>query len=686
MATSGALNTSNTYIKYKITITQNSQSVTNNSSNVTVSVKFYRTNTGYTTYGTGTVYCKINGTTYTASVTPSHKITNSGIVLFTKTLDIPHSSDGTKTLTCSAWISHERVTSSEQSYSLTLTAIARASTFTRSGTAQLGKEQTITVTRKNTSYTHTLTFTFAKVEYYIVTKVTDSTIKWTPPLTLANDMPNVTSGTGTLTLTTYNSSGAKIGKNTLSFTFSIPDTVVPSISKVTLTEAADAVKNLNLGTNTFLNTLSKIKYAITAAGAYGSTIKTYSLILAGVSFSGSTGTTTAINRPADEYETTVTVTDSRGRKATTTVKYKVVDYTPPQITELTAERDEDDDANTNIAFDVKVSSVEKLNLYSIDMSYRQVGATEYTTLYSPIPTDIEYSYKETLSTFSPDNAYEIKVTVTDKFNTVSRIVEVPTGTPVFDIFSDGSGMGFYMVANRNEYGFRKPVAFYGGWKAKEIEATAEKPVDIDTILQAGIYHCSDTTYLSNRPYISTANITASLMVLECGNAGQLAQIYTVCQKTGNLEYRRFRFYDSWGEWYRTSGEVILWSGAWYMHGNQQIELTGENAISRQPNGIKLVFSRYYNGEVLDQQMQTFVVSKTEIAETQDEATDGTLTGAGHSFLLTSAGNFTLMACKYLYITDTSIKGNAVNDDGATQGACGVTYTNDAYVLRYVIGY
>ena len=130
MATSGEMSTSNNKIKYTITVTQNSQSVANNTSNVTVSVRFYRTNTAYETYGTGTVYCKINGTTYSAAVTPSQKITYSGIVLFTKTLDISHADNGTKTLTCSAWISHEMLTSSEQSYSQVLTTIPRISTLT----------------------------------------------------------------------------------------------------------------------------------------------------------------------------------------------------------------------------------------------------------------------------------------------------------------------------------------------------------------------------------------------------------------------------------------------------------------------------------------------------------------------------------------------------------------------------
>ena len=104
MSTSGNMSTSNQYVKYTISINQNSQNVSNNYSNVTVTVRFFRTNSGYTTYGSGICYCKINGTTYSSTVSPSQKITNSGITLFNKTLDIYHNNDGTKNLTCSAWI------------------------------------------------------------------------------------------------------------------------------------------------------------------------------------------------------------------------------------------------------------------------------------------------------------------------------------------------------------------------------------------------------------------------------------------------------------------------------------------------------------------------------------------------------------------------------------------------------
>ena len=50
MATSGNLSTSNKYIKYRIIVTENSTNIANNTSNVTVQVQVWRTNTGYETY------------------------------------------------------------------------------------------------------------------------------------------------------------------------------------------------------------------------------------------------------------------------------------------------------------------------------------------------------------------------------------------------------------------------------------------------------------------------------------------------------------------------------------------------------------------------------------------------------------------------------------------------------------
>lgn len=125
-----------------------------------------------------------------------------------------------------------------------------------------------------------------------------------------------------------------------------------------------------------------------------------------------------------------------------------------------------------------------------------------------------------------------------------------------------------------------------------------------------------------------------------------------------------------------SNSKILWNGngeAYYMNASQTAELS-EN-ISDQTNGIVLVFCRYSQGVAQKYHFSTHFVPKVQIAQ---------FGGCGHSFLLTSDGSFSLFASKYLYIHDSKIVGNDVNETAGT-GACGIQYTNGGFVLRYVIG-
>lgn len=106
MPTSQNFDTSNKYVKYRIEVTVNSQNIQNNTSNITVKVYFFRTNQSYTTYGTGTCNCNINGTSYSQGIGLSQKITSSRIYLLTQTVDIPHGNDGSNSVWVSAYIDH----------------------------------------------------------------------------------------------------------------------------------------------------------------------------------------------------------------------------------------------------------------------------------------------------------------------------------------------------------------------------------------------------------------------------------------------------------------------------------------------------------------------------------------------------------------------------------------------------
>lgn len=120
-------------------------------------------------------------------------------------------------------------------------------------------------------------------------------------------------------------------------------------------------------------------------------------------------------------------------------------------------------------------------------------------------------------------------------------------------------------------------------------------------------------------------------------------------------------------------QKVLWSGNWYMNDTQTAELS--EPISEQKNGIVLVFRRWIPGDTYkNERINTFFVCK-KVVELLGN-------GRGHSFLLSTVG-LAYVGCKYLYIHDTKIVGNVSNDDVST--ASGITYTNNQWVLSYVIG-
>ena len=440
MATSPAMSTTNDKIKYKITITQNSQSVANNTSNVTVSVRVYRTNTGYTTYGTGTVYCTINGTQYTEGITSSDKITNSGIVLFSKTLNITHNADGTKTLATSARITHDQFSSSNQSYSQALTTIPRATTPTVSASSvNMGASITINMPRASSSFDHTLTYKLGSATGTIGSDLGTSHA-WTVPLSLASQIPNGTSGTCTITCKTYNGS-TLIGTNTVSFTAVVPSSVVPSISALTI---AEATTGLAAQFGAYIQNKSKLKVTITAAGSYSSTISSYKTTIAGKSYTGSS-VTSGLLTSSGSVTVSTTVTDSRGRTATKESTVSVLAYTAPKITKFSALRT---NAGVQVTMNFSIASLGDKNTRSYVLSYKPKTGDTWQQLASG--SVYTYNSSQTFSQgFSTESSYDLQLVVKDYFGDSSAAIayaEIPTAFTLLDFNASGKGIAFGKVS------------------------------------------------------------------------------------------------------------------------------------------------------------------------------------------------------------------------------------------------
>lgn len=120
-------------------------------------------------------------------------------------------------------------------------------------------------------------------------------------------------------------------------------------------------------------------------------------------------------------------------------------------------------------------------------------------------------------------------------------------------------------------------------------------------------------------------------------------------------------------------QPVLWSGKSQMDASQVAMFTSK--ASEQTNGIVLVFSQHdADGNAADYNHQSFFIPK-KLIELQS--------GKGSQFPMFSQG-FGYACCKYLYIYDNKIRGNANNTASGTASS-GVQFDNSLYVLKYVIG-
>lgn len=461
MASSGAFGTSNSHINYRIDTVQNSQSIDGNSSNVTVNVVFYRTNTGYTTYGSGTVRCRIDGAVYSASVSTSQKITSAGVVLFSKNLNIGHNADGTKNLSVSAWISlNTPLTSGEQGFTTPLSTIPRASSPTLSKTTfDIGETITVHTNRVSGNFTHEIFIQRRDGLYYgsVAQNVADSWA-WSTQEILAQQVPNSTQFTANLLLRTWNG-GTLIGDKTVRFTANVPNNILPTISDVALSEAASGIPQ---GAG-WVKSYSKIKAAVTAAGIWGSTISAYSVTVDGVEYPGQEIISNPLSA-AGTVKVRAQVTDSRGRTIALTKTVAVNDYSPPDIKTFTADRcDADGTLNEQgeylkLSYTVDITSLNSKNAKSGKLQYKKSTETRYTNINLSFD-----SYSVTGSQIiaaDSGSSYSVLLTVTDSFSTSTASRNAATAYTIFNVKADGKGFAFGKVSERNGHEINEDVYLF----------------------------------------------------------------------------------------------------------------------------------------------------------------------------------------------------------------------------------
>lgn len=457
MAASGTIQQAiRTGYRLQIAWTVDSQSVANNTSTVTAKVQLVSTGSSYTINSSASKSgsLTINGTKYTYTFTAALS-GNETKTLFKKTVTIAHNTDGTKTCAFSA-VAGINVTLSGTYYgdvpasgNGTFDTIARASSIasvTSSVSVNGTNTCTVSITRASSSFTHTVVFSFGS--YSKTTTGVGTSTSYAIPTSWLNAIPNATSGTAKVTVTTHSGStkiGTAVSQN---FTVTVPASAVPTISAVTI---AETTAGINAQFGGYVQSKSAVKVTITAAGVYSSTIKSYKTTLDGKSYSGSAPTTGTLNT-AGSRTMTITVTDSRGRTASTTRTITVIAYTAPKITSFQGFRCLEDGTENydgtylNSKINFSVSSVNSKNTAAYTMDYRLKNAEDWMNLTSGAVYALNENIISASSFMGIDNSFDIRLTVSDFFTTIQSVIEIPTAFTLLDFNASGKGLAFGKVS------------------------------------------------------------------------------------------------------------------------------------------------------------------------------------------------------------------------------------------------
>ena len=313
----------------------------------------------------------------------------------------------------------------------------------------MGTAVTIYTNRQSSVATHTIRYSFFSTNGTIATGVTTS-CTWTPPVSLATQIPNATSGWGTILCDTY-VNGNLVSTNTCAFQMTVPASVVPSILSVSIAEATSGVADRFGG---YVRTRSKLAISITATGAQGSSISAYRTSIDSVTYSGASFTTNTLNT-AGNLTLTVTVTDSRGRTASTTRTITVLDYSPPSLSQFIAERcnadgtaAQTDGTKVRISAKASGSSVGGKNTLACTVYYKLSSAESWVSAVTLTPSDYVITATNQLlsPTFDALSSYDIKIRVQDVFYYIEQTVSIGTKQVMMDFYKDGSGIAFGKVA------------------------------------------------------------------------------------------------------------------------------------------------------------------------------------------------------------------------------------------------
>ena len=328
-----------------LSVTEVSGSINTTANTSQVRILWQSTQTGESWNGykkTAKYYVSINGgaeTPYSVTYTLPQ---NSTKTIVDTTITVTHKGDGTGTVKVRTWMDTDISAGVvEQSKTLTLTTIPRASAITSALARTLTEPCSVTWTPLSSKFTYKLNFSIGSWSHTTgVIKPNRTTAYtytgYTLPLDVANQLPNASKGTMTVILATYSDSDGKIQVGTnasATFAITVPNngSTQPTVS-MTLSPVSSLASPYN---GLYIQGLTKVRATLGFETKYGASIDAADISLEGKAYASPYESATLVG--AGKVTVKATARDSRGFYGTHYKDIDVIPYAKPYVSAKSGE-------------------------------------------------------------------------------------------------------------------------------------------------------------------------------------------------------------------------------------------------------------------------------------------------------------------------------------------------------------
>lgn len=444
--------------RIRLWIDQVGQNVQNNTSDVRIRLALLNqwwTFAGYQCYG----YVDGFGQRLEYSGSPSMLSNNSEIQLIDRTITVQHADDGTGVFVVRAHFNGSGGYSPGNldigSQTITLTTIPKGSTVSVSD-GVIGKQVDISIDRKIDGATHTLRYSWYNKQGKIADNVGTS-YKWTIPEDFADDIPNSTSGWGTIYVDTY-INGKFIQTQSTVLTASIDTNLLkPYFKGFTLEDANTATQRVIPEKTHFVSIMSLVKVTFNGAQAqHGASITGYYAEIVGdnnsVTENGGVLREVSVNKDT-EMTLRGRVQDSRGVWSDwVETKITFLFYFSPILSFEVSRSGFKSDTLTIKRYakiaPLSVNGIQR-NVMKLTFSTAKVGMDNFVVdngraggEWSSI-SELNASSANLGNTYPADTSYIVKGKLEDSFSITEYQATAPTDRVVMTYDKSGVGIGKY---------------------------------------------------------------------------------------------------------------------------------------------------------------------------------------------------------------------------------------------------